>query len=816
MKTKTLIVLAPVKDADRLKASLVMNFGDEYPLVFADSFTEAELKDNPTVILILPADLPLNTNDKIVIQTHDIGDIGRATAKLLENGTDVDVTEFNRRMFKHQRLVAEITTGAISHRGLSVTSEQTGVGGYENLFREHYQLDFVKDETDVEVKDTSEEIIIEDVKPTDLDQEQPVAGDAGISTDSANLLATNDVTLGQPIDDIEVDNTRISDLPVTQTEGDVTLIVPTEKSGLQVMSLIDDMIKEPLEHPHSNNDVLVHLTNTQGQDTKMSVHPELTNEHEQPELVQDSKPIAPAIGNDDDFDPISAAFANSIDTHQASEAVAIIGSNKETPAKSEEIFDRSLDAKEKPDYPEVDHTVDVNKNILTESKNPQIHYFSDWGGSSKTYNREAGVIDYKVEDAMRRKIRPRLNDFEAELVRCNDDAIANEELHKQQYIAGARWSGVIATEAQRMPVITPIKNPDYGDTKYVGEDAVSLIQNRMKIGCKLGVYLPHTGIYFIVNSPGDDALLDTLSLINNFRVEALRDSSGILLGNSNFYLYRQVLTLFIDNVSGCSLVNWNKEVLLSLIDERDMNIISTSLSATIHPDGYEYRQVCGLVKDGKTCQHITSKLLDLRRLVFVDNSRLSEAQRNLAVSALRERSISEITNYQQANYIGFKQSYEITNGIHFVYKAQPINTVIEAGEKWIKEIEAAVDSIITFSDDAETRNTMIRQRIALTRIREYSHWIVEIQIDGDTNVITDRAKINQLINSFSRSQEVLDKVSETLSDFQRKSQIAIVAVPRVPCSVCQATDQKDFDISPHLIPQDATSRFFTLVRHRLS
>jgi hypothetical protein len=525
-------------------------------------------------------------------------------------------------------------------------------------------------------------------------------------------------------------------------------------------------------------------------------------------VTEENKQPEPSQSPEVDFDPIAAAFETSV-------AQAQDESTSPT-APSNEPVDESLAQSEDPKYPQVDSTVEVPPKLFSESKSNNVPYLSDWGGSHITYGRVFDGIDRKVNFALNNNRQPKLNPFEQHVVQVSNDAIANEELHKQQYVEGARWSSYVTTPTARVPIFTPIKNPDYGDAKYIGTDAVSLLQNRMEIGCKLGVFLPHTGIYFILNSPDDEEVLNTLSVINNYRIEALRASSGILLGNSNFYLYRQVLNLFINNLAGCSLSSWNKEVLLGLIDERDMNIISAALAASIYPDGYEYRQACGLVKGKKTCEHIAAKLLDLRRLVFVDNSRLSETQRQLAAGGLRERSLNEIKTYQDTNYLGFKKAYEITPGISFVYKAQPINVVIEAGEQWIKEIESTVDSIVTFNEDEETRNNEIRRRINLARIREYGHWVVEIQVDGESNTITDRAKINKLLKSLSRKQGVLDKVSETLSEFQRLSQIAIVAVPRVACEGCKQTDQKDLDISPHLIPQDATSRFFTLAHQRLS
>ena len=532
------------------------------------------------------------------------------------------------------------------------------------------------------------------------------------------------------------------------------------------------------------------------------------------EVKEETKETETEVSDELEFDPLATALENSIEEGLKQQAEEEI---KEE-VTIEDVFPKgkTLEQLEDPEYPKVDMTVSYSNKLFSESKDPNASFMIDFAGSTKTYSRVFNNIERKVQYSLDRRKQPSLNDFETAIVGASYDSLANDEIHKQQYFDGSHWEPFVQTGKTPVPILSPINNPEYGSDKYVGADAVSLIQNRMKIGCKVGVFLPHTGLYFLVNSPSDEDVLDTLAIVNNLRVEILRNSSGILLGSSNYYLYRQLINLFINNVSACSLANWNKEVILSLIDERDMNIIATILAASIYPDGYEYQQICGLVKVDKTCEHITSKLVDLRRMIFVDNSRLSESQRAIALSGLRERSINEIRSYQEANYLGFKKAYEITEGISFVYKSQPIQTVIEAGEEWIKEIESTVDSIVTFNDDEDTRNTMISQRINLTRIREYSHWVVEIQVDNETNVITDKAKINELLRGLSRNQEVLEKVGQTLSEFQRLSQVAIVAIPRIRCPVCQQTNQKDLDISPHLIPQDAVSRFFTLARQRLS
>ena len=466
-------------------------------------------------------------------------------------------------------------------------------------------------------------------------------------------------------------------------------------------------------------------------------------------------------------------------------------------------------------YPDVDQTVtfDINKifkdSIANDSSAGQTLH--DFGGNIKTFQRVHSLLGAKLAQAVNNNIDSDLTDFEASVYRYGQDQVSTSEAHRMQYVEGARWANMIKAGPAAIPIIMPIRDPNYGDAKYVGPESVTLLQNRMKTGCKIGVWLPHSGIYFIIISPSDSQFIDTLAVINNQRIETLRTSSGILLGNSNYYINRQVIKLFIDSIVHCSLKAWNREQLMNLINERDINIVACALGSSIYPDGYEYVQVCGLTKEDKSiCQHQTKKLVDLRRLVFVDNSRLTEAQRIFASGALTERSVAEVENYQAANYIGFKKPYEITPGVQFVYRSQSALSSIEAGEKWIKEIEQVVDNIITFREDEDSRNLMIEERINLTRIREYSQWVEEILVDEQP--LTDRTKINALLNTLSRNKDVVEKVSSTLTEFQRLASVAIVAIPRCECVECRATETKDLDIATHLIPQDAVSRLFTLVR----
>lgn len=703
----------------------------------------------------------INLDDtKIIVQTHTIGQISQVSGQLFANDKpEVEITSFTGGQHGYKRLLG----GVVASENLSF--HETPIGGEEGI--------------KAIWENGNNFLSVEPVVPV---VEQPVSVVDSVENNTGK----------QEDNDNEVQP--------SQTSTD-TSEIKDDEDKVEEVSLVSGNVDQSNEvvvdknlPSKTNDDMIITGKITTTNDSEISIVNTVTTKVE-------SETSAEQLA-DLDFEKALV------------ESLALADKNK--PKTETDEIKKEDDPVGKvvgiPDtYPNVGQTVTFNKNDLFkpfEGTGDGVLY--DFAGTPARFNFYHAHVAEKIDKAMGNPDRVKFTEFEQAILQAGEDRVAGNT-HEIQYTADARWSNLIKAGPTNVPIIMPIRDPEYGSNKYFGPETVSLLQNRMKTGCKLGVFLPHTGIYFIIVSPDDSQFIDTLAIINNQRIQTLRASSGILLGNSNFYINRQIMKLFIDSIVHCSLTAWNRETLMKLINERDINIIAQVLGASIYPDGYDYVQVCGLEKtDGKICTAQTRKLVDLRRMIFVDNSRLSEAQRIQAAQALAERSVSDIERYQEANYIGYKKPYEITPGIQFVYRSQSALTSIEAGEKWIKEIEAVVDSIITFNNDEDTRNLMIEERISLTRIREFSHWIEEIIIDDKP--MTERDKIDPFLNTLSRNKEVVKKVSDTLTEFQRLSSIAIVAIPRCECHECKATDKKDLDIATHLIPQDAVSRLFTLVR----
>lgn len=777
--SKVILILSPGLDAQSIRKDLLEN------TVLASGAKELpeglDGLDHGVYVEVSPNHSRLNDiislpDCKVIIQTHTIGQISHISSELFASDkSEIEITNFTRGQHSYKRLLA----GVVNSDNLSFL--ETSIGNAEGVDKV-YELGVkflapepepqtVSDETNqsVDVSTENEGIVFE--KNKDDANDQPVET-VSLKTES--------------LDDQKVDTTV--DSPEPKTEVVIGTVTVQDSNAVNQLTNLKD---NDLAHVANLNGVMTPTSDSEVVSTVTTTK------------VEESKADAPSLGLDDlDFEQ---ALASSL--AKADEKIPKTTENEDKPNTNE--VGKAVGI---PDvYPNVGQTVTFNeKDLFKPYEGTWDNPLYDFAGTPNRFNFYHAHVVKKLDQAMGNPDKVKFSDFESAVLQAGEDRVAGNS-YEFQYHTDARWSNLIKAGPTNVPIIMPIRDPEYGSAKYFGPETVSLLQNRMKTGCKLGVFLPHTGIYFVIVSPHDGQFIDTLAIINNQRIQTLRASSGILLGNSNFYINRQVMKLFIDSIVHCSLTAWNRETLMKLIDERDIAIIAQTLGASIYPDGYDYVQVCGLEKtDGKVCTHETRKLVDLRRMIFVDNSRLSEAQKIQAAQALAERSVSDIERYKEANYIGFKKAYEITQGVEFVYRAQSALTSIEAGEKWIKEIEAVVDSIITFNNDEDTRNLMIEERIGLTRIREFSHWIEEILIDSQP--MTDRTKIDTFLNSLSRNKDVVKKVSDTLTEFQRLSSIAMVAIPRCPCPECKATDERDLDIATHLIPQDSVSRLFTLVR----
>jgi hypothetical protein len=101
-------------------------------------------------------------------------------------------------------------------------------------------------------------------------------------------------------------------------------------------------------------------------------------------------------------------------------------------------------------------------------------------------------------------------------------------------------------------------------------------------------------------------------------------------------------------------------------------------------------------------------------------------------------------------------------------------------------------------------------------MRQYSHWVEEIKIVDNNNVITERSSIESNLGILSQEPEVSEQFIKGVEEYIEKSAIALVGVPNFKCPVCGTEQAENNNKSLGVIlPMDVTSLFFDIVTQKL-
>lgn len=502
------------------------------------------------------------------------------------------------------------------------------------------------------------------------------------------------------------------------------------------------------------------------------------------------------------IDPIEAAVQGSI---EATEIEPVL---KEQPTVASALKATKIDR------PDVKHTVNPHpkRPILTRVQHEDgVPALFGWAGTATTMTH----VMQRLAGRMARNIRP--TDAEVMASMAHQDEISSEGNHNFQYYLDAEWQPHANYNNKLIPNLYRIKNPEPGSEAYAGKYSVQLIKNRMGTGANIGVAMWHSGIYCAITAPDESTRLKLIEEIARNRVAALRNTSGILYGNSSYYINRALANCFLDHLTDCNIIGWDRELVRARIDHRDLQAMAWAMAYGIYPDGYNYTQLCGAVDEStqRICNEIQEFKLDFGVALLVDNNRLTPYQKMIMSETFKPHSIAQLDRYREEGVIGASKAYEISDGVKFVLQGPSLTAHVEQGHDWINSLVKITDEVIGIAGDEDQRNEYISRQINATKLREYSHWVKEIIMDDEV-VISDRDKINELLNSLNTNNNVVTKLSDAIDEYQRQSVVQMVAIPREPCPACGGIDKTDAEHYPHLIPQDAVSRFFTLAHHELS
>lgn len=357
------------------------------------------------------------------------------------------------------------------------------------------------------------------------------------------------------------------------------------------------------------------------------------------------------------------------------------------------------------------------------------------------------------------------------------------------------------------------------DGELKGELALLKVSRALGQGEVLTIPLPHSGINVTIKPPGERAVIDFYNSVFREKISIGRMTAGLTLTNFSVHINNRLFDFIVDHIHSINYSDISKTELRKYVKLADFYTLATGLASAMNPNGFEFRRPC-ISPDGK-CNYVAEGLINLSKLYWVDNSALSEIQKQLLAESRPGRlTLDQYKKYQSDHTSTAKNQFTVTTGestMTFYLRSPSFEEYVTDGMDWVNHINNAVDSVIvTEGDEEEIRSQMLQQYIKSSTLRQFSHFFDYMEIDGEP--ISDRASLNKVLELLSADDLVREEIFKEVFKYKSESVISVIGIPEYKCPNCHA-EQNTEPVNQGLvsvIPLDVMNLFFTLLTLRMS
>lgn len=382
----------------------------------------------------------------------------------------------------------------------------------------------------------------------------------------------------------------------------------------------------------------------------------------------------------------------------------------------------------------------------------------------------------------------------------------------------SNWTQAPKHEDKKISISVPKAKGSMGSVAS-GEAAMLRVRAMSGMGTMLNIPLPATGIWIRLKAPTNDRLLMLDSIIANEKYALGRITYGKAFTHNSVYITKHLISCILDHAYDSSLVEHNKENLLRTISQLDYITLVHGFVTLMKPRGYKLAQPC--IADITTCNHVTTGLVSIPKLLWTDDSRLTEAQRKGMAQRNRKVTLDDVEKYQK-DRIEFLTATSIKIGSHMRvrFKAPTISETIDTGTEWVDDVVNSMDTAMRLS--SEERNVFLFKRGQMQSLCMMSSWIEAIDEMDDEyeeieRSIEDHETILSVLRNWSEDSEIKEKVKNGVSAFIADALVSVVGVPDFNCPNCGKEQLEDADIEyKNIIPLNIENIFFDRTKQRLS
>lgn len=374
--------------------------------------------------------------------------------------------------------------------------------------------------------------------------------------------------------------------------------------------------------------------------------------------------------------------------------------------------------------------------------------------------------------------------------------------------------GVRKPDGSMLTMSSPKFRDNAGELK--GELAVLKVSKKLGLGDVLSIPLPHSGIVVTIKPPTERDIIDFYSTVFREKIYLGRMSSGLTLTNLSAYINNRLFDFIVKHVHSVNYGTIPKEQLKNYVLIHDFHILAWGFAATMYPNGFEYQRPC--TSNIETCNHVAKATLNMLKLLWIDNSSLTQVQKDILYEVRPNKLSDETYRKYIAEHTRTKaKEVTLSNGVKVTLKVPTVAEHVSDGLGWVNKINNAIESLLVVDGEAESAKTeMLQQYVNSSILRQFSHFIDFIE--ADDSVISDRDTLHSVLELLSADDDMRKELTDAVLAFTSQTTLALVGIPQYNCPSC-GVDQNPEPINDKLvsvITLDVMMLFFTLLTLRMS
>lgn len=356
-----------------------------------------------------------------------------------------------------------------------------------------------------------------------------------------------------------------------------------------------------------------------------------------------------------------------------------------------------------------------------------------------------------------------------------------------------------------------------GQGEIKGELALLKVSKMLGLGDVVNVQLPHSGIWVTVKPPTERDLIDFYNTVFREKILLGRMTSGLTFSNFSVHINNRLFEFIQRHIHSLNYGDLPKDELGNYMVIHDFPILAHGFARAMYPNGFDFQRAC--VSNLHECHHIAKETMLLEKFIWVDNSSLSLTQKNI----LTENRPNKLTLESYRTFVAEHSrvagsSYTTKNGITFKFKIPTFNEYTADGLAWVSGVSATVENaLIADESNEERKEDLLNQYVKASILRQFNHFIDQIEIDEE--VVVDRGTINSMLEIFSSDDTIREELIRAVIDFKAKTTIAVIGIEEYNCPACgepQGTKERSLPRFTKVIPIDSVNLFFLMLTSRIS